>query len=164
MESNSEEMAAEDAKNQIVVEDAGIEYTEFEDLKSIEEGADLAEFVNNTIQRLTSPDWKENFYGFDDLRRFHKYGQFEKFLPKYAKLIIEGVENLRSSICRNSQMLVKEIYTESKDLHKVDESGEVTPYMTFTTDLIPIVALRLADDKVFLSSLAKQCFEQIAAQ
>lgn len=162
MESKDADMAKEDLKSQEVVEDAGIEYTDYEELKALDECQDHDEFVELTIQRLTSPDWKENFYGFDDLRRLYKFADFEQYLPKLAKIIIHGVENLRSSICRNSMMLVKEIFSEDKDLSKTLESGEITPYRAFTIDLIPVLATRLADDKVFLSSLAKTSFELIS--
>ena len=162
MESNDAEMDKEELKNQEVVEDAGIEYTENEELKGLDEGVEIEEFVQTTMQRLTSDDWKENFYGFDDLRRLYKFSDFEMYLPKFAELIVKGVENLRSSICRNSLLLVKEVFSETKDLSKADEDGNVTPYAEFVEKLIPVVSLVIANDKVFLSSLATEWIELIA--
>lgn len=131
MDDKDEIMITDEHKSQEVVEDAGIEYTSTEDLKAIDEGLDATTFMENTVKRLTSDDWKENFYGFDDLRRFYKFANFEAHLKNYAELIVHGVENLRSSICRNSLMLVSEIFSEYKDLSKIDESGETTPYAIF---------------------------------
>jgi hypothetical protein len=148
-------MDVDDAKDQEIVEDAGVEYTDLDNLKPIEEGTDMDEFVANLLQELKSADWKAQFNAFNELRRFYKFGPFEAYLPKYQEDIIDGVENLRSSICRNSLILVKEVFTETKDLYKVDDNGERTPYADFCKQLLPVVASKIADDKVFLASLAK---------
>lgn len=154
-------MTTEEAnKTPEVVEDAGIEYTEQSDLKDIEPTDDN---IAKIIERLTSEDWKENFYGFDDLRSLyaHHSDEFKQFLPKYKELIKEGVENLRSSIWRNSLNLVCEVYTVDRNLAEVDDNGNLTPYASFTEDILPIVVRKIADDKKFLSSRAKTAVENI---
>lgn len=162
MESKDTDMKPEDTKTEEVVEDAGIDYTELTDLKDIEPTDDN---VAKIIERLSSEDWKENFYGFDDLRSLYKFhpDEFKQFLPKYKEYIKEGVENLRSSICRNSLNLVVEVFSTDKNLAETDENGEVTPYASFAVELLPIVCKKLADDKAFLSSRAKTATELISA-
>lgn len=161
MEQNDAEMKVEDTKNQMVVEDAGIEYTEEAKLNDIEPTEDS---VAKIIDRLNSEDWKENFYGFDDLRSLYKHHpeEFKLYLPKLVELIKEGVENLRSSICRNSLNLVVEVFSTKKNMTETDENGEVTPYAALAVELLPIVCKKLADDKVFLSSRAKTATELIS--
>ena len=97
METNDNEMSPEDAKYNGEIIDAGIEYTELADLKVIEPTEDN---IAKIVERLTSGDWKENFYGFDDLRSLYQHhpDEFRQYLAKYKELIKEGVENTRSSI------------------------------------------------------------------
>lgn len=162
MEAADANMITEDFKNQMVVEDAGIEYTEESDLKDIDASDDG---IAKVIERLSSEDWKENFYGLDDLRSLYKHhpDEFKTYLPKFKELIKEAVENLRSSICRNSLNLVAEVFSTDKNLSETDESGEITPYASFAVEILPIVCKKLADDKNFLSSRAKTATELIAA-
>jgi hypothetical protein len=139
----------------------GIDYTEEADLKEID-GSD--ESAASIMEKLSSENWKEQFYGIDSLRSFYKHHpkEFEIYLPKFKELIKEGCENLRSSICKNMLTLVIEVYSTEKDLSQKDENGAVTPYADFSAELIPVVSKKLADDKVFLSSKAKAAFELIA--
>ena len=162
METKDEPMAPEETKQNEVVEDAGIEYTDTQDLAEIDP---TDENIAKIVDRLSSEDWKENFYGFDDLRSIYQFHpeEFKQYLPKFKELIKEGVENLRSSICRNSLNLTSEVFMTTKDLTEVDENGDVTPYAAFAVEVLPIVAKRLADDKVFLSSRAKTATELISA-
>ena len=162
METTDHIMAEDDKKSKEVVEDAGIEYTQEEDLKQID-SEDIWEFVASTVSRIESEEWKEVFYGFDDLRRLYKFNSesFKQFLPKFSKHILEGVDNLRSSICRNALNLVVEVFSTDKDLNEIDESRELTPYAQFSIDIIPTVCKRIADDKVFISSRGKAALESI---
>jgi len=153
----------EEIKKQAVVEDAGIEYTAQEELKEIP-AEDLEAFTIGITERLASEDWKEQFYSIDDLRRLFKHHptEFKKNLPNYETHIGNGVDNLRSSICKNSLTLVAEVFSTEKDLTEVDESGEPTPYAKFTNEILLTVSKRVADDKAFLSSLAKVAVLSIA--
>lgn len=163
MEERDQVMAEEDIKNKVVVEDAGIEYTQEEDLKPLDTD-DLCAFAASTVSRLTSEEWKEVFYGFDDLRRIYKFhsAEFKQFLPKFSKHIYDGVENLRSSICRNALNLVTEVFSTDKNLNEVDETGELTSYSEFSVEIIPVVCKKIADDKVFISSRGKAALESIS--
>lgn len=140
MEDKDQVMAEEDIKSKAVVEDAGIEYTTEENLQPLDTD-DLSAFAASTVSRLTSEEWKEVFYGFDDLRRMYKFNpaEFKQFLPKLSQHILDGVENLRSSICRNALYLVTEVFSADKDLNEVDEAGELTSYAQFSVDIIPVV-------------------------
>lgn len=139
----------------------GIDYTEEADLKEIECSDDSAASI---IEKLNSENWKDQFYGIDDLRSLYKHHpkEFEAYLPKFKELIKEGCENLRSSICRNMLTLVVEVYSTEKNLAQKDENGDTTPYAEFSAELLPVVSKKLADDKVFLSSKAKTAIELIA--
>lgn len=104
------EMDEEEIKQEEVVDDAGIEYTDIENLKEIEE--ETEELVKKVMDMLVSEFWKDQFYAFDELRRLFKYRQadFDTHLARYSDHIIAGVENLRSSICRNSMNLIVEVF------------------------------------------------------
>lgn len=161
MESKDVKIKIGDLEKDIVVEDAGIEYTDQDDLKDIQA---TDENVAAIIDRLNSEDWKENFYGVDDLRSLYKHHPegFRTYLPKYQNHIVEDVENLRSSISRNSLNLVVEVFSTHKNLSEKDENGDITPYASFACEVLPIVCKRLADDKAFISSKAKTATELIS--
>lgn len=151
----------EEIKQTEVVDDAGIEYTETQDLQEISSETD--EFLAQIEIKLSSEYWKEQFYAIDDLRRLYKYKQdgFDLNLARFAHQIIQGVENLRSSICRNSLNLVVEVFSSHKKLDQIEANGEATPYLQFCKNLLPVVGIKVADDKVFLSSRAKTALELI---
>lgn len=159
METKDAEMHVEGSKHE-VVEDAGIEYTDQADLKEVDTTDDG---IAKILGRLEKDEWKENFYGFNDLRSLYKHHpeQFKAYLPKFKEHIKEGVENLRSSICRNALILCEEVFATDKDLREKGENGELTPYASFVEELIPIVCKKLADDKVFISSRAKGAIDAI---
>lgn len=162
MENKDAEMP-EDVKIQEVVEDAGVEFTDEQDLKPIDTSSQsLSEFVDQTVSHLKSENWKLHFNGFDDLRRLYKYHPetFKENIPKFRDLVVNnGVENLRSSICRNALNLVVEVFEKRKELSEKNENGEITPYAQFAHELLSPVGKKVADDKTFLSSRAKQAIE-----
>jgi uncharacterized protein YeaO (DUF488 family) len=159
METKDAEMHVENSKQE-VVEDAGIEYTEQADLKEVDS---TDEGIAKIVERLEKDEWKENFYGFDDLRSLYKHRpeQFKAYLPKFKQHISEGVENLRSSICRNALILCEEVFATDKNLREKGENGEPTPYAAFVEEILPVCCKKLADDKVFISSRAKAATEAI---
>ena len=161
METKDADMNGEEHKDLEVVEDAGIEYTSLPDLTEVEASD---ESVAKIIGRLSSEDWKENFYGLDDLRSLYKFHpvEFEAYLPKFAELVKDGINNLRSSICRNALNLASEVFATDKNLRDLDESGEASPFGEFWEAVLPPIARRVADDKVFLSSKAVKATELIA--
>jgi hypothetical protein len=122
------------------------------------------EAATKIIDKINSEDWKQQFYGFNDLRSFYKYHpkEFETYLPKFKELIKEGVDDLRSSICRNSLILVNEVFSTAKDLTEKNENGDITPYDDFAVEVLPLVCKKVADDKEFLSSKAVSASELIA--
>ena len=164
MENKDAEMK-EEAKNEVVVEDAGADFIDEKDLEPIDTSEqDLSTFVEQTIGKFKAEDWKETFYGLDNFRRLYKFHpeEFKQHLPKFSNLIVDGVENLRSAICRNSLNLVAEVFEKKKELSEKDDNGEITPYAKFAHELLGPVSKRIADDKVFLSSRAKQAIELIS--
>lgn len=161
MEGEAPEIKIKSLEDDIVVEDAGIEYTNEADLADIEASDDSVAAI---IARLNSEDWKENFFGVDDLRRLYRHhpAEFGSYLPKFQSNIVEDVENLRSSIARNTLMLVNEIFSTDKNTNESSDSGATSAYTTFAVAVLPIVCKRLADDKSFISSRAKTATELIA--
>jgi hypothetical protein len=100
-----------------VDDEASAKYTEYRDLGDFE-SYDTESTIQQLADKSKEHGWKEKFATIDDLRRVNKFhkADMENHIHYFTEFIVANVDNLRSSISRNSLLLVNEIFQTSQNL------------------------------------------------
>lgn len=128
-------------------EDAKVDYIDFENLDFPENLS-----FDSALTLSKSDFWRDIFNASDDLWRLNKFktSEFQSHISLFQDFICTQVNNLRSSISKNTCVLVEEIFTAHSNFHQ----SYTSEFNAFLTELIPIIIAKVGYEKKFIQAWA----------
>ena len=124
-------------------EEAKVDYIDFENL---EMPSDLT--FESALSLSQSDFWWDIFNSTDDLWRLNKFksDEFQSWISMFKSFICTQINNLRSSISKNTCVLVEEIFT----IHSNFSQSYTSDFQQFVTEVIPVIIAKVGYEKKFI--------------
>lgn len=124
-------------------EEAKVDYIDFENL---EMPSDLT--FESALSLSQSDFWWDIFNSTDDLWRLNKFksDEFQSWISMFRSFICTQINNLWSSISKNTCVLVEEIFT----IHSNFSQGYTSEFQQFVTEVIPVIIAKVGYEKKFI--------------
>jgi hypothetical protein len=124
-------------------EEAKVDYIDFADLQMT---PDLS--FESTLKLSSSEHWRDIFNSSDDLRRLNKFRteEFTSRIHEFTEFICTQFNNLRSSISKNTAVLVEEIFISNTNF----SSPYCESMQNFVTQIIPVIIAKVGYEKKFI--------------